>query len=1469
MSSIDERVVSMKFDNAQFEQGVKTTMASLEALNKGLKLEGAAKGLNDLGSAAKNVQIGHIAAAVDGIADRFKAMSVVAITALTTIAHQAIVAGGQFTKSLTVGPILDGLHEYETNLNSIQTILANTGLEGKKGLEKVTNALDILNHYSDQTIYNFSQMARNIGTFTAAGVKLDVATNAIKGIANLAAISGSNAEQASTAMYQLSQALATGTVKLMDWNSVVNAGMGGKVLQDALMETARVHGVAIDKMVKNAGSFRATLEKGWLTADILTETLQKFTGDLTAAQLKTMGYNDQQIQGILKLGRTAQDAATKVKTMSQLINTLQEAVGSGWAKTWQILFGDFDEAKDLFTSINNVLGGFISTSADARNKVLQDWKDLGGRGVLIEGLTNIFRAFVSVIKPIRDAFRSMFPATTGQQLYNFTVAFGEFADRLTNVSKYTDEIRRTFAGFFAILGIGWDILKEVVKTILKLFGAATDGAGSFLEITANIGDFFVALRKSIQEGNGLVIFFERLGNALVVPIQLIKKLIGYFAGLFEGFDATKAAEGITGFIAKFEPLTRLGDMVGHVWETVIGVLDNVFRTFAPLADKITGFISKLGPLIAGAFGDVNYQDVLSTFNTGLFAGLVLLFRNFFKSIGKNDGILHGIKTAFGELTDTMKSMQNTLRAATLLQIALAVAALTVSVVALSKIDSDGLTRALTAMTVMFVQLFASMTVFEKISGFSGLAKMPLVTAALILLSIAIDILASAVKKLADLDWAGLSKGLTGVAVLIGSLVAAVRLIPPSPGIIASATAMVILAGAVKILASAVTDLSGLSWTELAKGLVGVGVVLGALALFTKFAAADKGGVLQGAGIILLAVGIKILASAMADFAKFSWSEIAKGLAAMAGGLTLIGLAISLIPPTSVISATGVLITAASLGMIAEALGEMGDMSWGEIGKGLVTLAGALTLIGLAISLIPPTAPLSAAGVLIVAAALGMIGEALKKFGGMSWGEIAKGLVTLAGALTIISIAMIAMTEALPGAAALLIVAGALAIITPILLTLGQMKWSEIAKGLGTLAGVFVVLGVAGAVLTPVVPTLLGLGAAIALLGVGVALAGVGILAFSAGLTALSISGAAGAVALTAIVSTMIGLIPVVMEQIALGVVAFGKVIATAGKTIFDVLTTVLTALLDAIEAVIPKLIQVLFKLVTTLIEQLAKYEPKFVAAGFAILIAFLNGVANNIGKVVTAATDIIVNFINAMAKNQPRVLQAGVDFIISFINGLTKTINDNSEKMGKAGGDLATAIIKGMIKGLLAGGGQVAAAAKNVAKQALEAAKDFLGINSPSKKFMDEVGRPIPEGAAAGVKKYAHVMSDATENMSEDALTSVKKSITDVAKVVGSGIDMNPRIRPVLDLSDIRKNAGQIPAMIGTAPLSVRTSFSGAKNASAGIEENQALTATLEEKLIPDVTFNQYNNSPKALSSSEIYRQTNNQLSKVKEALPV
>ena len=431
---VDTNVVEMQFDNRNFEKNAAESMSTLDKLKKKLNFKGTSDGLEEVGRAAKSVDLKPISRGADAIKVKFSALQVVAMTALSRITNSVMNAGKQLVSSFTIDPVKSGLSEYETQINAVQTILANTKSKGAT-LDDVNNSLNELNKYADLTIYNFTEMTRNIGTFTAAGVGLKNSTKAIQGIANLAAVSGSNAQQASTAMYQLSQALAAGTVKLQDWNSVVNAGMGGETFQNALKETARAHGVAVDKIIKDEGSFRESLKKGWVTSEIMIETLSKMTktgaaeylakltgvsqkeivaqqklvdanedGSVTYDKLaekmaKTGKITKESAKSILEMADTATDAATKVKTFTQLMDTLKEAAQSGWTQTWQLIFGDFEQAKKLFTEASDYFGNIISKSADKRNNFLraalsnvvtaQDWKALQNAGKATKNFQNL------------------------------------------------------------------------------------------------------------------------------------------------------------------------------------------------------------------------------------------------------------------------------------------------------------------------------------------------------------------------------------------------------------------------------------------------------------------------------------------------------------------------------------------------------------------------------------------------------------------------------------------------------------------------------------------------------------------------------------------------------------------------------------------------------------------------------------------------------------------------------------------------------------------------------------------------------------------------------------------------------------------------------------------------------------------------------------------------------------------------
>ena len=277
-TSVDNRIVKMEFDNKSFETKTKQTLNTLDKLKASLNFSKETKNLKELQTASNSFDLSKMSSAIDSIAQRFSNLGIVGMNVISNITNSAINMSKRLANMMFVEPITAGLQEYETQIGAVQTILANTQSKGTT-LNDVNAALDELNTYADKTIYNFTQMTRNIGTFTAAGVDLETSTNAIKGIANLAAASGSTSMQASTAMYQLSQALAAGRVSLMDWNSVVNAGMGGELFQNALKRTATVMGTNVEKKKKKYGSFRESLTQGqWLTTDVLTETLSQIAG---------------------------------------------------------------------------------------------------------------------------------------------------------------------------------------------------------------------------------------------------------------------------------------------------------------------------------------------------------------------------------------------------------------------------------------------------------------------------------------------------------------------------------------------------------------------------------------------------------------------------------------------------------------------------------------------------------------------------------------------------------------------------------------------------------------------------------------------------------------------------------------------------------------------------------------------------------------------------------------------------------------------------------------------------------------------------------------------------------------------------------------------------------------------------------------------------------------------------------------
>lgn len=1262
-TTVDERVVEMRFDNKQFEQNIQTSLSSLDKLKKSLNLEGAAKGLETVNDAANKCSgnMSPLSNAVETVRVRFSALEVMAITALQNITNSALAAGKNLVSAFTIDPIKTGFEEYETQINAVQTILANTSSKGTT-LDQVNNALDELNHYADMTIYNFTEMTRNIGTFTAAGVDLDTSVAAIKGIANLAAVSGSNSQQASTAMYQLSQALAAGTVKLQDWNSVVNAGMGGQVFQDALKETAKVHGIAIDEMIKDEGSFRETLSKGWLTSDILTETLAKFTGDLNEDQLRTMGYTDDQIKSIMEMGKTANDAATKVKTFTQLFDTLKEAAQSGWTQSWEIIVGDFEEAKELLTEVSDTFSAVINASADARNKMLQDWKDLGGRTMMIEAVKNVFDGLVSVAKPVREAFNEIFPPMTGKQLAEITERIHDLTAKFKMGEESSKNLKNTFKGVFAVLDIVGQAFKAVAGGVGELIGLFLPAGNGVLSLTGSFGEYLVKLDETVKKT-------DVFGKAVSTVVDIVKTAItfvktagekvkefGKTAG--EKFDFP-GFELFHSFLERVhDRMAQIGDGAGKMKSGVIvafemmgealekckflKVMEALWTAVKVIAGGIADAVGTMMGTLAEKLGDADFSGVLDVLNSIAVGGIALSISKFLKNVTEPleglNGVLEGVTGILDGVRGCFEAYQTNLKAGTLLKIGAAIALLAGSIVAISLIDSDKLSASLGAITVLFANLLGAMAIFNKISSDTG--KVAKACTAMIAMSVAVSILAGALKKVSDLDWGELARGLVGIAGLTTIVVASSKAMASGrKQVMKGATSLIIFGAAIKILASACKDLSKLQWDELGRGLTGVGVLFAEMAVFLRVAKFNGKMISTATGIVILAAAMKVLASACKDFGQMEWSEIGKGLAGIGGLLAELAVFTNLAGNAKHVMSTGVALIAigAAMKIFASAVKDFGQLQWDEIGRGLTAMGGALAEVAIAVNLMPKNMIGIGTGLVIVGGALEIIANCMSKFGGMQWEEIGRGLTVMGGALAELAISLNFMKGTLGGSAALLVASTALAILAPVLSILGALSWEAIAKGLISIAGAFTIIGVAGAVLTPLVPTILALSGAFALIGVGVLTIGAGLLAAGTGLSALAIgftalatAGAAGATAivaaLTVIVTGIAGLIPAVLTKVGEGIIAICKVIAAGAPAIGEAVKAVVLTLIDVFVSCVPQLADGALQLVVGVLAALVTYTPQIVDLAFKFLIGILDGIASNLPSLIKAGVDVLVAF---------------------------------------------------------------------------------------------------------------------------------------------------------------------------------------------------------------------------------------------------
>lgn len=1534
MSSIDERIVKMTFDNGSFEKGVSQTIKSLEKLNEVLKNTGNAdavknlsKSIGDIKSQLKTLNLDELEKAtqktsiwdklgnglkmagqgisrifskldiggtiekigssfnkategsnglgksVETVSSKFSALGIMGATVLANITNSAVNAGKRLLSSLTIEPITTGFSEYETKMGSIQTILANTAHQGTT-LEQVTAALNELNKYSDDTIYNFAEMAKNIGTFTAAGIDLDTSTAAIKGIANLAAVSGSTSQQASTAMYQLSQALAAGRVSLADWNSVVNAGMGGKLFQDALIRTSEHLGTGADKMIKKYGSFRESLTKGeWLTAEVLTETLKQLSGAYTEADLIAQGYTKSQAKEIMELAKTGEAAATEVKTVTQLVDTMKESVQSGWAESWEHIIGDKDQATELLTSVKDAFEGIIGPSTKARNEMLKFWNQNGGRDAVIKGLSNTFKSLGKVMGSIGDAWKEVFPSMTGPKLVELSKKFKDFTEKLKVSDSTAKKIKNTFKGVF-------NVFKNVGSTVVSAVSSIIKAFSPLSAVFPAIGNAISSVISAIDK------FVTSLSNA-VAESKVFDKIANVIKGAFEGIGNTftSVAKGFDEFFS------------------YIGNLD-FDKAFSFIGKGFKGVGELLKPVMNGigkALGSIDFDTIMTAMKTGTFLKVLQTLKGTFEEVGgvaesakgifkSFSGIGKNVKETLNAAREALEAWQNNLQADMLMKIAGAIGVLAASLILISSIDGNKLAIALGGLAVIMGELslaYAYMMASTKDIGI--FAKGPGGT--LLAMAASILMVAGALKLLSTIDADGILSGITGVLISLGTLAVAVKVFDKEAiDLKQTAASLTVFGVALMVMAGALKILGNIDADTLGSGMFALFGLLGELAIFLRVAKFDTMGKATGTSMVLLATSLVILTGALKILEGIKAEDITKGLISLAGVLAEIVVFSELAKENEIMHlATSLAAMSVAIGLLSVAMRAMGSMSWDTIGKGLIGMGGSLAIFAAAAKSMQELEIASLAlGLGLMGASMLIIGSAIEKLGSMSLEQLATGLLGMAGALLIMGVAMTAISglDAMMDATGILIMAAALAILTPQIVALAQLDLLQANVALVTLAGTLLILGVAGSAITSALPGLLGLAAAIALFGVGAMAAGAGMALFGTGFAAVAAAIGASGLLIIEFIRQLVNLLPQIGLKAGEAMVNFAGAIANGAPQIISAFSALLTAILTAIQQNVPLIAQTGVDIIVAFAQALATGIPDLVTAGLEMLLGVLEGIANNIGKIVEAGADICINFMDGVAEKLPEIIDSGINLALSFIEGVADGISNNKDRLEAAvekainamidaaiavitgafnsftkyGGDLlrsfcngiknkyievktavtgaidrakqacsrcATALVQAgrdTIQGFINGVKEKAKAVYNAAKEtvtnAINAARNALKINSPSKVFIG-IGGSVNEGFAKGLIKYSRWTSSAATNLAENVIDTVTNPLSRISSILDENIDANPRITPVLDLSNVERNSRRIGDLVsGNGTLSLSTDNANLMTKSIGQIQN-------------------------------------------------
>lgn len=1087
-AKIDHRVVEMAFENSQFEQGAATSMKTLEKLNKSLQLEGATKGFSDVETKIKGFSLDNIQSSLDVITSKFTLLGRIGLNTFDRIANSAISTGVQMAKALTIEPVSSGLKEYELKMDNIQTIFTNVKRYGST-MNDVAGALDELNLYADKTIYNFQEMTGAIGQFTTQGVQLETAVGAVKGVSNLAAYVGAPAADASRAMYQLAQGLATGYISLQDWMSVEHtAGMAGIEFKERLMEVSRALGTGVDEAIAKTGDFRNSLKEKWLTSDVLTTTLKIFAGEIDEATLAEIGFTEAQIESAIALGRTATEAATVVKTSSQLVDTLKEAAQSGWAETWEILIGDLDEAKELFTIINRLVGGFLDNMSSSRNEMLKTWKELGGRTILLESLSNAFYGLMSILTPVAQAIRDVFPKMNAENLLNLTKKLRDFSENLgisqeaawglREIIKFLLQPLKMFAN---LLGFAIKFVMPIAKEI-KEFGEALLFLGGYIlyavkpfERLKNVLSDYGVFDKLNIIGNKLIEMFSILGRKIVDLLSSIN-----ITPLLKFFAAVVAFAGNAAFNLLLKGLDYLASLdftkVGVYFDKITESIKNFFSSLkgVDLFEALRNQIQEWKP-----GKDFNCPaDIIFNLAGLIKKGAGLLGTAFSSVFGLFGGFIEKIKWTCTNLAKWIGEMISSTKRINYVNVFLMAfgTAVAVSLVKIAK-AFDSFADFISTIGDVVKNFGESITKgFDTVIKSLKAWKNTLNAKAIMDIAIAIGILAASLIALSFVKGEDLLPAVAALGIMtvvLGGIVAGLAVLRRFRYIsnIESLTkSMLVLASGIAILSAALVIMNKLNMSHVWEK---VGILITIMTAFGLISALmGKIAPALSKGSLFLVVFSLTISRIMESLVNLSYGNLTglqpavDTLIKIMAGLGFMGLLMSRVRFGSAAGIVGILL---AIKLMLPLLDEIGKTDFSGIKSKIennklliIEIIGIAYLLALLAGYIAKGMTKIGIGLLLMAAAIPILAKVGTMFGKLSEEEFDRGL----GAITVLLLIFTALSAvsyfageyATRVGKAILWMSGAALLLTVVAKRFGQLSKKELIKGVGAISVLMLLFG---------------------------------------------------------------------------------------------------------------------------------------------------------------------------------------------------------------------------------------------------------------------------------------------------------------------------------------------------------------------------------------------------------------------------